>query len=754
MASMLNAVLSRPATLLAMSLLLSQASTVFAQNIAGADTSEESAIPNIIVTARKIAERLQDAPMSVAVITGDTIEKTGATTLEDLGRITPGLSIVSAAPGQNEIILRGLSGNNTAGFYLDDTPLSIGIGNAVQPTNFDMDPALFDLDRVEVLRGPQGSLYGASSFGGTVRYVTNQPNLTETDVSAKLTASGTEHGGFNEEVDGLINQPIIPGAVALRAMVFDRSNSGYLDQYPTDPSNYLAVLPGPIDRNINTEQTFGGRIAIEAKPIDEFSATFSAYYQHMDLGAPFTFDSPPGSFSDPIQSRLVREPSTDQVQLYTLTMKGDLPRVSITSSTSYMDRYVFSAEDDSKDLNFLVPLDAVYPSTLYAEAGNHNFVEEIRATGGAGPVHGIVGLFYAHAVAYGTLNWPTPPQYAPFFGSEPTYYNWNDFLDVQKAVFGEINIDLLPGLQATLGDRLYQQSQRYTLYINGVFNGGETPTSSYTSDTRGTTPKYALSYHVTPDVLTYTTVAKGYREGGPLFPFPNRCAPYLNAIGDSSAPTAYKPDSIWNYEVGGKTQWLAHRLTVNGAFYYIDWSDIQQTIALGGDCGFNFVGNFGRASSKGAEFDLYYDPIKALKLSLSLSYNEAKLTSTVTGAAGQAGQTLEYAPRWMSAASAEYSHAIDADTSAFLRGDFNSSTREDSNYNYQNNYRNIAGYSLLDLRFGVKHRGWTAGLFVTNALGRRAETELPFSNGFDLPTQRRIALNRPRTIGADIRFDY
>jgi len=152
MANTLKAVLCRAAAIAAMSLLLLQASTAFAQKVASGETLQESDIPDIIVTARKTAERLQDAPMSVAVITADLIEKTGATTLEDLGRATPGMAIVSAAPGQNQIILRGLSGNNTAGFYLDDTPLSIGIGNAVQPTNYDMDPALFDLDRVEVLR--------------------------------------------------------------------------------------------------------------------------------------------------------------------------------------------------------------------------------------------------------------------------------------------------------------------------------------------------------------------------------------------------------------------------------------------------------------------------------------------------------------------------------------------------------------------------------------------------------------------------
>src|SRR5580692_8097917 len=599
-------VASRPMTHVATSIFATLlTSTTIAQVAAGAasgtsaDDSQGSEIPDIVVTARKTTERLQDTPMSVVVITADTIEKTSATTLEDLGRETPGLTVVSAAPGQNQVILRGLSGNNTVGFYLDDTPLSIGIGNAVQPTNFDMDPALFDLDRVEVLRGPQGSLYGASYFGGTVRYITNQPNLTEEHVTAKVTASGTEDGGFNEEVDGLINQPIVPGYLAVRAMLFDRNNSGYIDQHPTDPNNYLAVLPGPVDRDINTEQTFGGRIAIKAKPIDKFSATLAAYYQHMDLGAPFTFDSPPGSFSDPIQSRLVREPSTDQVQLYTLTLQGDVQPVSITSSTSYMDRYVLNAEDDSKDLYYFFPQGAVYPSTLYAEAGNHNFVEEMRASGGGGPVHGVVGLFYAHAVAHGILNWPTTPQYEAAFGSEPVYYNWNDFLDVQKAAFGELNIDLAPGLQATLGDRIYRQSQRYGVYINGVLNGGVTTPASYsTSEVSGTTPKYGLSYHITPDAMTYATVSKGYREGGPLFPFPSTCNGDLANLGLSGAPTAYKPDSIWNYELGAKTEWLDHRLTINGAVYYIDWTNIQQTITLP-TCSFVFTGNFGTASSKG-----------------------------------------------------------------------------------------------------------------------------------------------------------
>jgi iron complex outermembrane receptor protein len=719
------------------------------------EASRGAQLQEIVVTARKTTERLQDVPMSVAVVSAQAIERTGAVSLEDLGHEVAGLTVVSAAPGQNVMTLRGLSGNNTVGFYLDETPLTIGIGNAVQPTNYDMDPALFDLSRVEVLRGPQGTLYGASSFGGTVRYITNQPNLTQTQVTAKTTLSDTDGGGFNQEVDGLLNVPLIPGDVALRAMAFERDYDGYIDRYPTNPQNYLAVEPGPVVDNINTERTYGGRVALEVRPTDSFSATLSGYYQNMHLGAPFTFDDPPGTFDDPIQSRLLSEPSTDRFTLLDLTLQGDIQAVHVTSSTSYSDRLVYNTEDDSKDLYYFFPqVGQVYPSPLYSEAGNHNFVEEIRASGTAGPIHALVGVFYAHAVSFGYLNWPTPSQYVPIFRSEPTYYNWNDFLDVQKALFGELNIDFAPGLQGTIGARDYRQSQRYTVYINGIFNGGVvSPASVSTSEASGTTPKYGLSYHVSPDILTYATAAQGYREGGPLFPFPSICAGDLANLGLSTPPAAYKPDTIWNYEVGGKTQWLDHRLTINGDVYYIDWANIQQNITLP-TCGINFIGNFGTASSKGTEFEANYDPTEALRLTLGFAYNEARLTSTVPGAAGQVGQTLEYAPRWTGNASAEYRHAITATTSGYVRADFSTTSQEFANYNAQSIYYNVPGYSLLNLRLGVTHDAWQTGFFISNALDKHTETELPLANGVDLQTQRRLALNRPRTIGIDIRFDH
>ena len=361
------------------------------------------------------------------------------------------------------------------------------------------------------------------------------------------------------------------------------------------------------------------------------------------------------------------------MRLYTLTLQGDVRAVHLTSSTSYMDRYVFDSEDDSKDLYYFFPQGAVYPSTLYAEAGNHNFVEETRASGGGGPVAASLDYLKRTQWRHGILNWPTTPAISVgLWDRAPRYrQSMNDFLDVQKAVFGELSFDLAPGLQATVGDRLYQQSQRFSVYINGIFNGRvETPTSLYRSDARGTTPKYGLSYRVTPDILTYSTVAKGYREGGPLYPFPSTCAGDLAALGLPTPPTAYTPDSIWNYEVGAKTEWLEHRLTINGAIYYIDWNNIQQNITLA-DCGFDFTGNFGKASSKGTELEMNYAPTNGLILSLGFSFNVAKLIATIPGAAGHAGQSLEYAPRWTGAASAEYTRPINAEHQQYLRGDLN-----------------------------------------------------------------------------------
>lgn len=728
--------------------------------VVAADTQSESMpseLEDILVTARKTTERLQDIPMSIAVVTSDMLEKAGVVNLEDLGREVPGLNVVSGGPGQNQITLRGLAGNNTVALYVDDTPLSI-LNAQVAPDNWFMDPATFDLQRVEVLKGPQGTLYGSSSLGGTVRYITNPPDLTETHAIAKVTGSYTEGGGPNEEVDALLNQPLIPGYLAMRAMVYQRNYDGYINRYPTAPNDYLAIFPSPVDKNINTEHTYGGRFALEAKPIPEFSATLTATYQNMDLGAPFTFDEPPGSISNPIQSRLVGEASTDSSYLYALTLKGDIQSVHLTSSTSYFNRTYQTGEDDSKPLTyfFSLPGSPVYPSQVTSRADNHNFVEETRASWSAGPVHALLGVYYAHAVANGNIIWPEVPQYVPVLGNGVLFDAYNDFVDLQRAIFTEFNVDITRKLQATIGARTFRQSQSLYNSQEGSTTGGPPSQINQSIEAHGTTPKYELSYRLTPQFMAYATASQGFREGGPGFPIPANCIDDYRALGYPNAPvgtaTNYKPDTIWNYELGAKSTWIDDTLGIDAAIYSIKWNDIQQTIILA--CSYTFTGNFGSASSKGVELEMHYRPLSALRFQLSVAANEATLTSTVAGAQGQVGQSLEYAPKWMGSLSAEYSREIAADFTAYLRASVSMTTHQDTSYDTQSPFFNMPGYTLADLKLGAKRGRWQGALFVNNLFDKHAEMDLYNAYGFNTPTTQPQGLNRPRTVGLDVRVDY
>jgi outer membrane receptor protein involved in Fe transport len=719
---------------------------------AASNIDKTAALAEIVVTARKTSELLQNIPLSIAVVTRETLEKTGSLTIEDISRYAAGLSVNSAGPGQNAIFIRGLSGGNTVGFYIDDMPLAI-LGNPVNLDAFHMDPGVFDLDRVEVLRGPQGTLYGASSLGGTVKYITNQPDLRATHASVKATLSDTHGGGVNEELDALVNLPLSPDRIGLRASVYQRQYSGYIDRYPTDPNNYLGVLSGPVDRDVNTEKTYGARVALEMRPNDSLSVTLAATYQNMRSGAPFQFDHPQGSFDNPIQSRLLHEPLTDEAALYALTIQGDIGQVHLTSSTSYLDRDVTTIEDESKQYAYFFEPAQVVTSPLPGDAKTRYFVEEIRGSFDAGRLHATVGAFYAHSTAIGYLNWPVPTEEIPIYGDGPLVLYNTHVLDDQKALFGEFNFDVTQELQATLGLRIFDQSQTLDYSIEGVLVGGANQFTQ-PSNASGNTPKFGLSYHFTPDLMAYATVGKGFRSGGPTQRPPQSiCGDDLANLGLTTAPATFRPDTIWNHELGVKSTWLGGRLTVNGAIYYIDWSDIQQTILLP-TCGFTFTGNFGTASSQGAELEVNYRTASGFRMGLGVAHNDAHLTSSVTGAQGQAGQTLQYAPRWTGFASAEYNREIGSRTSVYGRADFNAVSDEFTNFDTQSNYHSVASHSVTNLRFGLDRESWHWALFVSNVFDDAYQTGLPIAQGIDLPTTHRIGLNRPRTFGVEVRFDY
>lgn len=737
---------------------LDSAMPVAAQNASTTNVSTVG-IPEVVVTARKEKELLQNVPMSVTAISGETLQESGAVSLADIGREVAGLNVVDVGPGQNELVIRGISssgGAPTVGYYIDDTPIeSIGnlAGNA-------MDPALYDLDRVEVLRGPQGTLYGASSMGGTVKYITKQPNMVQQQISTDARLSDTEDGGFNYDFSGVLNEPIVLDRVAVRAVAFYRDEDGYIDRYLIDPNNYLAAIGSAVARNVNTERTYGGRVKLKVAVNDALSITPSIWFQRTELGGPSTFDEPPGSFDHPIQNRDVAEPITDQMTLYSVTVNGSVGGLQITSSTAYRDRR-FDVITDASGGNcyYLCPAPQtyVYPLPFAVDFGNHDFTEEIRASKDAGIVHGIVGLFYMHQQNHEGNNAPIPEGYNIAFGTpfgDQPFYVSNDFhLVKQEAVYGELNLDATKSLQLTLGLRAFRINQGDAAATTGVFNGGSTAQTGSSRDT-GTTPKFEISYHVTDDALTYLSATKGFRQGGPLGPIPaSLCGADLDALGFSSPPESFGADTLWDYEVGTKTSWSQRRMLLNADAYYIDWSHIQQLVTLP-TCGFDFTGNFGKAVSKGGEIELQLEPVPRLLLTAALAYNEAQLTETVPGAQGVAGEALENAPRWMGSTSLDYRQPLSAAMIGYLRLDFSSTSRQYNNFDMTSNYYARGGYSIGNIHIGVMRKGWDVSLFVDNVLNKHAETALPSSYAVDLPTTRRLSLNRPRTVGLQAHADF
>jgi outer membrane receptor protein involved in Fe transport len=720
--------------------------------------ASQGLLEEVVVTAEKRTERLQDVPLSIVALTGADLQNSGAITMQDIGREVPGLSIVSLAPGQNTLIIRGISSTGgtapTVGFYIDDTPISVA-----NHLRGETDPVLFDLDRVEVLRGPQGTLYGASSEGGTVRYITKQPDTQAFAASVKQTVSYTENGGPNTETDGLVNIPV-SSTVAVRASAVYRWYDGYIDRYPIAATDILGIGQGPVTKNVNTEQTTAANLAVAFKPTDSLVITPQVMYQRIQLGGAFAIDVPPGSFNNPIQTRDTDEPSTMQFSLVTLPVHLDLGPVALVSSTAYNDGSYASAEDNSKANYYYLgpsPQSYIFPGAYWTIQKTRVFTEELRASGTVGPVDGLVGFYYSHERDFSYGDWPISAAYnAAFgtpFGSEPWFFaggSWSTLK--QNAVFAQFTVHLFDGLEATLGDRIFYLSQPNSATYTGFYNGG-TSTAAGSPKEHGNTPKFGLAYHVTPDAMLYANAAKGFRPGNSVFLPQGICDADLAAVGLSSPPTAYTSDSIWDYEFGGKFASKPMRLSFDAALFYIDWKNLQQTIHLP-ICSFNFTGNFGAAVSKGAEFQVQYGITDALRLSLGGAYTQAQLTEVVSGTQGSVGSPLQNVPKWTGNTSLEYRAEIDK-VSGFARFDMNFSSRQFNNFDPTSNYYATAGYALANFRIGTDSvNQWQSSFFIDNLFNRHAETGLRTASGIDLPMTRAVSMNRPRTIGVDIRRNF
>ncbi|OEZ63815.1 TonB-dependent receptor [Duganella sp. HH105] len=718
-------------------------------------------IEQVLVTAQKRSEALQSVPLSVTALDQRDLEHMGVEHLSDIARQTPGLTVVSSGPGQNILIIRGISSvagtAGTVGYYLDDTPIAASSNAALLSLRGLIDPAIFDIARVEVLRGPQGTLYGSSSMGGTVKYVSTQPDLNRLGGKASAVLSHTQGGGWNEEGNASVNVPLGDGAAAVRIGVYYRNQDGYIDRYPVALDDILAIAPGGARQaNVNTERTKGARLALRLNLGAGLVANASLYYQHMVLGAPFQIDMPPGGLDDLIQTRLVPEPSVQNSTLSNLTIRKNFARYELVSSTSYYNRRVSVDEDASKVLYYFfspTPQTSVYPGGMHGDYINREFTQEVRMVSDfSGPLQMIAGAYYHHVDAPLASAIPVPDGYNSKFGTGyGSFFQGGRQATVREtALFAEGSYQMAPAWTARLGVRAFRVSQGFAQQGDGLFNGGPSAITGSSRD-HGYNPKLNLSWQATPDAMLYATASKGYRPGGPNNPAPAAlCASEVAKLGlSASALLTFSPDSLWNYEVGAKTQWLNRRLTVNGSVYTIDWSKVQQQIVL--QCGFNITANFGSARSKGGELEAAFQATPRLALRATAGYVNATLNNDVPGTGAKQGDALLDVPRWSGSAAAEYSWNMGGRHAAFARLDATYTGGANSLYDRSSPFYRRAGFSQLNFKLGWQPVGkspsWNATFFVDNLLDKIGQTGLPVAISADLPSTRRIAINRPRTIG-------
>ncbi|ELX08700.1 TonB-dependent receptor [Janthinobacterium sp. HH01] len=718
-------------------------------------------IEQVLVTAQKRSEALQSVPLSVTALDQRELEHMGVEHVSDIARQTPGLTVVSSGPGQNILIIRGISSvagtAGTVGYYLDDTPIAASSNAALLSLRGLIDPAIFDIARVEVLRGPQGTLYGSSSMGGTVKYVSTLPDLNRLGGKASAVLSHTQGGGWNEEGNASVNVPLADGAAAVRIGVYYRNQDGYIDRYPVALNDILAIAPGGARQaNVNTERTKGARLALRLNLGAGLVAYASLYYQHMVLGAPFQIDVPPGSLDNLIQTRLVPEPSVQNSTLSNLTLRKNFARYELVSSTSYYNRRVSVDEDASKVLYYFfspTPQSSVYPGGMHGDYINREFTQEVRMVSDfSGPLQMIAGAYYHHVDAPLASVIPVPDGYNSKFGTDyGSFFKGGRQATVREtALFAEGSYQLAPAWMARLGVRAFRVSQGFAQQGDGLFNGGPSAITGSSRD-HGYNPKLNLSWQATQDAMLYATASKGYRPGGPNNPAPAAlCASEVAKLGlSASALLTFSPDSLWNYEVGAKTQWLNRRLTVNGSVYSIDWSKVQQQIVL--QCGFNITANFGSARSKGGELEASFQATPQLTLRATAGYVNATLNNDVPGTGAKQGDTLLDVPRWSGSAAAEYSWNMGERHAAFARLDATYTGGANSLYDRSSPFYRRAGFSQLNFKLGWQPAGkspsWNATFFVDNLLDKIGQTGLPVAISADLPGTRRVAINRPRTIG-------
>jgi outer membrane receptor protein involved in Fe transport len=773
------------------------------RQLAAADAETEAdgggALEAIVVTAQRRSENIKDVPISISVMSGEEVHEQRIANFDDLARAIPGISFDAglAGEGLTKIQIRGVSSDSgaaTTGVYLDD--VSITMNNIFYEGQ--VLPKLYDLDRIEVLRGPQGTLWGDSSEGGTVRYLTQQPNLHDFSSQVSLDLSDTRHGGVNEIASGLINVPLQDGVFGLRGSVGYEHDSGYIDRY-----SQAGAL---IKSGVNTQDTFTLHLVGKLTPSSDLTISPALFYQRDAAGDNSAFyltqslDSTfvPGLWQ---QDKQVPEPGTDTVWLPSLTVTKGLGFADLTSVTGVFVRDHDRQEDGTYYNStafaefFVDPLypaqanqtDAIIanlPSPVEFSTHFRQISQELRLSSkpedrARTHLQWVAGLYYADQWMHNTnfqqipgidqaffnifgipLNSPqnlvfqtySLPGITQLFPNSTDESDNRTYTQQQYAAFGQVDYDLLSTLHATLGGRYSTSREDYKSVEIGFYQIGNISPYYQTSSYESFTPKASLDLDLTKDSKLYASVAKGFRLGGPTGPLTfgptSVCNPDYEKIGQTTQPTHFGSDSLWSYEFGSKNRLLQNRLSIDASLYLTQWSDIQQQIYLP-TCGYYFTTNVGNAKIYGGEVEAAYRPVGGLKFALNAAAEHALITSTNNALTVPLGAHLVDVPNATYTALASYSHSVSDNTTLTGRADYAWTGHSYGSYQSSNpNYFNPS-YGVLNASLTVTGSNFDLALYAKNLNNDQKIIQSPEVNtvveGYTV---------RPRTIGLTGRYYF
>jgi iron complex outermembrane receptor protein len=735
---------------------------------AGASESGEG-LTEIVVTAQRRAESLQQTPISVSALTSQQLTDFGVKDFADYARSVPNMSFGMGGspfggPGYGysstrQIVIRGIAGADTTSLYIDDTP----IPNVV-------DPRVFDLERIEVLRGPQGTLFGASSMGGTVRLITKTADLGATRGNVDLQAFDINAGGGGYDVSGSVNVPLVAHNAVLRLSVFDSFDPGYFTRV-FGVANVPGVDFAPGTRVLGSTKVgdthqYGGSASFLITPeaIPGLSIVPLVMLQRFDVnGYPLAEDNA-NNFTQ-VHPLNVPERSLAQWQFYAITAKYSASLGDLISSTSYFHRYSWDVEDGTM---WFASYQGYYHSPLpYLAAtvlqtyDSREVTEEIRFQSHLrAPVQFVAGVFYQRAPTSSPYSYPIPGLNAASgytLGTDNIFEITQETLAKQTAGFAAITWSPIERVELSAGIRkTWLDDTGYQLLVQPPSLNANT-SYSFEQKQRPVTPRFAAKYGFDSDDMAYVSASKGFRIGGVNAPEIGPCAVGASTLGlPVGVSIPYYSDSLWSYELGLKSFWDERKIASRAAAYYIDWKNIQQSVLLP-VCGIPALLNAGAARIRGAEWELTARIAPRFEVDAGVGYEDARITEAKTLPNGHVlgfpvGTPLSGVPKWTASLRASYSIPT-AIGDAFVRGEY---SFVGSSLSLANGGAGLyrAGYSLVDLRGGLQFHDWTTTLFIKNLLNRAANYgDIVTATGV-VPGQTRLVVAQPRTVGLELQWSF